>query len=140
MPDASDLDYPFSLELIEANRPTRNQTTGEYENPDDEDAVEITGNFSPSPLTSEFWQEDSGDHYKEGEARLFTNDDVSIGDKVRVHQDDSGSNYIEYRVDEIIDNYGLLTAAADPDLGNIHVAGADEEDGRTEYRLERLDS
>lgn len=129
------MDYPHKIELLERTRFSRNQTTGDVGGGSDGDPTEITGNYSPSPLTTEFRDNNRPEIHQEGEAQLFTTADINIGDTVRVHLDNSDENYLDYRVEELVDNYGLLEAAADPDLGNIHIAGATAEDARDEYRL-----
>lgn len=136
MTGTGDLDYPFKIEHLPRTRHSRNQTTGELEGGSDGSPTEISGNYSPSPLTTEFRNNNNrNDVYNEGEAQLFTTADISIGDTIRVYLDKNNNSYKEYRVEEVVENYGLLESAADPNLGNIHISSATTEDARTEYRL-----
>lgn len=122
---ADEFDHPHDVEHKSRTRNVPDQSTGAWNAPDDSAWSTIQANIQERPVVRERDHAMEGS-FEDGEIRLFTDADVSIGDLIRVHHDDTGSNHTVYQVDEVEGHYEFL---------GQHNASL----GRAEYRCHRRD-
>jgi hypothetical protein len=101
------LNYPFPIQLLRTTKGRMNQTTGAYVAPT-ATTLDLAGNYDPDPLEAE--ERQTGGRVEKGDARLYTEAAIKVGDRVRVHLDSSGSNYLTYLVTGARSNFGLMEA------------------------------
>lgn len=103
--------HPYDVEFIKrTSGMTRDSSTGESTLRQEADPEIINADVQMGPKIAESFGQTDPD-LDEGEAILFTQDPtpngqpVEVGDRVKVHHDDSGSNFTSYIIKEIPDDY-----------------------------------
>lgn len=105
------LDWPHDIELEQVTVPAGWNPTTQQFNEETETVVQIAGHFDANPEEAE--ARSSQAPLEEGEARLFTDDTrVNKDSRVRIHLDDSGTNYDTYRVMDKVREHGVLMTIA----------------------------
>lgn len=122
MTDFEVFDWPFAIECVSKTHGYRDQGTSAWID-GNETITPITGNFDGSPVAGD--THDITGTIATGQTSLFTSAALKRNDRVRVHLDSSGSNYVEYNVDDILHDFAWLEQFAGPS-------------DRTQYKLVRV--
>lgn len=112
MTDFAVFDWPFLIEHFSVTKGYRDQGTSEWV-PGSRAPSPITGNFDSSPIAGEM--HDVTGTIAVGQTSLYTSASLKQHDRIRVHLDSSGNNYVEYTVDAVTHDFAWLEQFAGPD-------------------------
>ena len=100
----SDLDYPYSIQLVRVTEGYTDQTTGEFV-PASESSEQIKGHLQE--ITAKELQRLPEGEYSLGDRRLFTDAEADIGDIVRITEPDGSAT--EWVIKAVERKYSLIS-------------------------------
>lgn len=100
----TDLDYPYSIELVKITEGYTDQGTGEYV-PGTESVIEISGHVQD--ITAKMLQSFPQGEYSIGDRKIYTDADVEVGDVIRITEGDGSVS--EWIVKDFERDYNVLS-------------------------------